>query len=300
MAGSCPARGVRHGDSADDKAAPRPRRGDGPGSAAPPGLTHRPRGGRVDLKTRIQTGTAAHLEGAPCTCGLWASTIHIVAGQEHFSGQRHGPPKPPPCRVGGWRGAAVLAARFQPPPVEHAILPHTAHRRRSPPAFGVTRQARKGLGAATVPVRSINPRALVEAKATTYHPNVGYPDPLRCERVYPAQRSGRASRMRRMVGAALAASAVTLVALAAPATAQASAPPRGERAPTAASGPSELREVFSPDGTITRRPVTARAPSSAPGVARAAASTVTAIQQTGASAQRFDLVLVGDGTRAPS
>src|SRR5829696_9275477 len=28
----------------------------------------------------------------------------------------------------------------------HAVLPHTAHRRRSPPAFGLSRQSRKGLG----------------------------------------------------------------------------------------------------------------------------------------------------------
>src|SRR3954454_3052490 len=45
----------------------------------------------------------------------------------------------------------------------HAVLPHTAYRRRSPPAFGVTRQARKGLGAATVPSRLIRPSWLAEA-----------------------------------------------------------------------------------------------------------------------------------------
>jgi hypothetical protein len=78
----------------------------------------------------------------------------------------------PPCRVGNWRGGAGLAVarepsvflrfqrgcptpvavarslRFQLPPLRtmHAVLPHTAHRRRSPPAFGVPRQSRKGLG----------------------------------------------------------------------------------------------------------------------------------------------------------
>ena len=39
----------------------------------------------------------------------------------------------------------------------HAVLPHTAYRRRSPPAFGFTRQARKGLGATTIPSRLISP-----------------------------------------------------------------------------------------------------------------------------------------------
>jgi hypothetical protein len=39
----------------------------------------------------------------------------------------------------------------------HAVFPHTAHRRRSPPAFGLSPQARKGLGAATVPSRLIKP-----------------------------------------------------------------------------------------------------------------------------------------------
>lgn len=39
----------------------------------------------------------------------------------------------------------------------HAVLPHTAYRRRSPPAFGATRQDRKGLGATTVLSRRISP-----------------------------------------------------------------------------------------------------------------------------------------------
>src|SRR4051794_3236366 len=43
-----------------------------------------------------------------------------------------------------------------------AVLPHTAYRRRSPPAFGVTRQTRKGLGAATVPSRLIRPSWLAD------------------------------------------------------------------------------------------------------------------------------------------
>jgi hypothetical protein len=68
-------------------------------------------------------------------------------------------------RVGGWRGDAVRAFRFQPPPPRsvHAVLPHTAHRRRSPPAFGLPRQSRKGLGATTFPERLTRPRWFGEA-----------------------------------------------------------------------------------------------------------------------------------------
>src|SRR4051812_19093220 len=62
-------------------------------------------------------------------------------------------------RVPG-RGAPFPAPARQ---AVRAVLPHTAYRRRSPPAFGVTRQARKGLGAATVPSRLIRPRWLAEA-----------------------------------------------------------------------------------------------------------------------------------------
>ena len=42
-----------------------------------------------------------------------------------------------PCRVGGWRAAAVRAARFQPPPVEPCMrfsrtrLTDAVHRRHS-------------------------------------------------------------------------------------------------------------------------------------------------------------------------
>ena len=63
--------------------------------------------------------------------------------------------------------------RFQPPPPRtvHAVLPHTAHRRRSPAAFGFPRQSRKGLGATTIPDKVIRPSRLGEAKATTHRPN---------------------------------------------------------------------------------------------------------------------------------
>ena len=50
--------------------------------------------------------------------------------------------------------------RFQPPPPRsgHAVLPHPAHRRCSPAAFGFPRQSRKGLGATTFPARPTSPR----------------------------------------------------------------------------------------------------------------------------------------------
>src|SRR5262245_51954634 len=87
------------------------------------------------------------------------------------------------CRVGSWRGFLVLAVglqafiprvspvgcptcfpwpgrfRFQlpPPRTVHAVLPHTAHRRRSPPAFGLSRQGLPALGSTTSPESLIRP-----------------------------------------------------------------------------------------------------------------------------------------------
>jgi hypothetical protein len=52
----------------------------------------------------------------------------------------------------------------------HAVLPHTAYRRRSPPAFGLSRQSRKGLGAATVPVSPTSPSWFGDWKNTTERP----------------------------------------------------------------------------------------------------------------------------------
>ena len=76
------------------------------------------------------------------------------------SGGRSGSLFPPVSRA-GCSTAVTLARslRFQPPPPRtvHAVLPHTAHRRRSPPAFGFTRQSRKGLGATTIPDKVISP-----------------------------------------------------------------------------------------------------------------------------------------------
>ncbi|GII82582.1 hypothetical protein Ssi03_05720 [Sphaerisporangium siamense] len=62
----------------------------------------------------------------------------------------------------------------------------------------------------------------------------------------------------------------------------------------------EWREVFSPDGTISRVLVPARKPAalSRELVQKAAAAEVIPLQETGPSAQRFDLVIIGDGYTA--
>jgi hypothetical protein len=53
----------------------------------------------------------------------------------------------------------------------HAVFPHTAHRRRSPPAFGLPRQSRKGLGSTTIPDKVISPSWSGDWKVTTDQPN---------------------------------------------------------------------------------------------------------------------------------
>ncbi|MGW0434095.1 M64 family metallopeptidase [Micromonospora sp. NPDC003197] len=68
-------------------------------------------------------------------------------------------------------------------------------------------------------------------------------------------------------------------------------------APASASDETRWLEAFSPDGTITQVPTPAQA-SSAPAAGITAApppAAVTALQQTGSTADRFDLVFVGDG-----
>ena len=64
------------------------------------------------------------------------------------------------------------ALRFQPPPLRtvHAVLPHTAHRRRSPPAFGLSRQGFPALGATTIPYKLIRPRSAGAEVSITRHP----------------------------------------------------------------------------------------------------------------------------------
>ncbi|WP_217144970.1 M64 family metallopeptidase [Streptomyces sp. AC627_RSS907] len=64
--------------------------------------------------------------------------------------------------------------------------------------------------------------------------------------------------------------------------------------------PTEWREVFSPDGTITqvRIPKQVEPPVTRPEAQAAAATKVTALQKTGPSDSRFDMVIVGDGYTA--
>ena len=59
----------------------------------------------------------------------------------------------------------VRSVPLQLPPrrTVHAVLPHTAHRRRSPPAFGFSRQGLLALGATTIPLRLIRPHWSGEA-----------------------------------------------------------------------------------------------------------------------------------------
>jgi hypothetical protein len=47
--------------------------------------------------------------------------------------------------------------QLPPPQTVHAVLPHTAYRRRSPPAFGRSRQGLLALGAIAAPFRLSNP-----------------------------------------------------------------------------------------------------------------------------------------------
>lgn len=81
------------------------------------------------------------------------------------------------------------------------------------------------------------------------------------------------------------------------ATALLAAAPAAAAAAPQARPTFELREVFSPDGSITRVRMPVQAPTSVASVAaaRAAVNGVTALQVTGPSSKKFDLVVVGDG-----
>ncbi|MBF6328311.1 M64 family metallopeptidase [Nocardia transvalensis] len=67
----------------------------------------------------------------------------------------------------------------------------------------------------------------------------------------------------------------------------------GLSAATGSAAPTEEREVFSPDGTISR--VVIPVPDQPPAPRSAVQADVIPIQQTGPSDKRFDLVFVGDG-----
>jgi hypothetical protein len=92
-------------------------------------------------------------------------------------------------------------------------------------------------------------------------------------------------RRRSLSLAAAAMMSAALIVASAPAEA---APPQQER---------QWREVFSPNGTISQMllPKERTTTISSQSLAAATASTVVAIQNTGPSSERFDLVIVGDG-----
>jgi hypothetical protein len=52
----------------------------------------------------------------------------------------------------------------------HAVLPHPAHRRRSPLAFGLSRQGLPALGETTIPYKSTRPNSLGVKESSTHHP----------------------------------------------------------------------------------------------------------------------------------
>src|SRR5437899_1039645 len=69
---------------------------------------------------------------------------------------------------GAWiRAALPTGSGFLPPPrrTVHAVLPHTAHRRPLPAAFGLARQSRKGLGVTTSRSRLTSPMRFGDTKA---------------------------------------------------------------------------------------------------------------------------------------
>jgi hypothetical protein len=68
-------------------------------------------------------------------------------------------------RVGSWRGGMAPARQSV-----HAVLPHTAYRRHSPPAFGLSRQGLPALGETTIPYKPIRPNSLGVKVSRPLHP----------------------------------------------------------------------------------------------------------------------------------
>ncbi|MFI6151496.1 M64 family metallopeptidase [Kitasatospora sp. NPDC051170] len=95
--------------------------------------------------------------------------------------------------------------------------------------------------------------------------------------------------MRRKVSALLSAAAVLAAVLV--------AAPAGNAAPAT---PSEWREVFSADGTISkvRMPVEPKVAPKSQDLRAAAATSVVALQETGPADSRFNMVILGDGYTA--
>ena len=122
---------------------------------------------RPGLSSRSISSQLRLTSSAPQTVGSGAGAVALSGdrSRSHFSPGF--PCGPLHC------GDHYQVLRFQPPPhrTVRAVLPHTAHRRRSPPAFGLARQSRKGLGSTTIPDKVISPSWSGDWKATTDQPN---------------------------------------------------------------------------------------------------------------------------------
>ena len=143
---------------------------------------HRPRHGRVrgehhrNLVATDRKNPAPQCDSSDDQCGrrrLQRVPDPAVEDRTRRVRRRHRPHRSPcaTCRrapaIGSGTGAVTQYVRSVSSPRHldsvHAVLPHTAHRRRSPPAFGFPRQSRKGLGATTFPERLTRPRWSGEA-----------------------------------------------------------------------------------------------------------------------------------------
>ena len=93
---------------------------------------------------RLRVGGAA--SGGPKTD--WADARHlrqlVIDGRVPESWT-------PPAPVLDTRASVRLCKDLLEERTVHAVFPHTPHRRRSPPAFGLARQSRKGPGSTTFP-----------------------------------------------------------------------------------------------------------------------------------------------------
>ena len=111
-------------------------------SCGRPGLRRISRSPRSPRRLRV--GGAA--SGGPKTD--WADARHlrqlVIDGRVPESWT-------PPAPVLDTRASVRLYKDLLEEATVHAVFPHTPHRRRSPPAFGLARQSRKGPGSTTFP-----------------------------------------------------------------------------------------------------------------------------------------------------
>src|SRR3954463_15076335 len=71
-----------------------------------------------------------------------------------------------------FRVRGPISAPFPAPPRQsvHAVLPHTAYRRRSPAVFGFSRQGLAALGETTIPYRPISPKSFGVKLSNAHQP----------------------------------------------------------------------------------------------------------------------------------